>query len=180
MKARHLHTFIIVIVASLFLTGCGTLNQQIINDARMEAQNVKEAQSFSAVVQRLDTPQKVYDWMSTNIVYRSDQGPEDEFRDAETTFKLGYGDCDDYAKFADYVLSKHGYSTTLVSIFTAKQGHTVCVWKDTDEKLNQLSNTGIQYLGADDLMSIADTVYPDWKVYSVYPSNEGTLRPAGR
>ncbi len=162
------------------LSGCGQVNQQIVSDAHAEAQELKEASSFETVVQDLNTPQKVYDWMRTNITYRQDTSAADEFCDAETTFARGYGDCDDYAMFANYVLEQHGYATQVVSVYTETQGHAVCVWKDEHNKMNAISNTGVQEISAPNLMNVADAVYPDWKVYAVYPSNEGTIRPAGR
>jgi hypothetical protein len=177
---KKIQLTLILLPAVLFLAGCGNINQQIVNEAKNETENLKETRSFAEVTASLDTPQKVYDWMKINIIYRPDETYADEYRDAETTFQLGYGDCDDYAMFADYVLKKHGYKTTIISVYTDSKGHSVCVWEGQNKKLNDLSNTGIQQLNAQDLMEVADNVYTDWKVYSVYPSNEGVLRPADR
>jgi predicted transglutaminase-like cysteine proteinase len=157
----------------MLLTGCGQVIKEVTD------QNVAEEQSFARVVQMNGSPEKCFSWMQSNIQYKPDAGPEDEFRNPETTFQLGYGDCDDYALFAEYVLKNHGYDCETVSVFNSTEGHAVCVWKGSDGKYNYLSNKGVRNISADDLNQVSKDIYPDWGVYAIYPSNQGCLRPAG-
>ena len=160
----------------ILLTGCGSVYQQIevpTND------NNESSRSFSSVVSDLKTPEEVYNWMQSNFSYQADKVAADEFRAPEETFQLRHGDCDDYARFAEYVLKQHGYEAEGVSVYSSDRGHAVCVWKDSTGKCNYLSNNSIRMISADDLNAVSKDIYSDWKVYSVYPSNDGFLRPAG-
>ena len=170
-------TLIISSILFVFLLGgCGSVYDQV-SDVKKEPSETK-AKSFSEVVAELNTPGKVYSWMGKNIRYKTDESYADEFRDPEMTFALKYGDCDDYAVLADYILKKHGYDSQVVSVFTSEAGHTVCVWKDAAGKYNHLSNSSIRLISADKLENVANDVYANWKVYSIYPDNQGIVNPA--
>lgn len=164
------------IILMFFSSGCGLVYDQI---AKPEPESKKETRSFDEVVSELNTPDKVFKWMNTHIKYQADQSYTDEFREAAVTFSLGHGDCDDYAKFADHVLKAHGYESEIVNVFTNSKGHSVCAWKDAEGRYNHLSNNSYRTISAEKLEQIAEDVYTDWKAYSIYPSNQGVIRPAG-
>ncbi|MFC1517370.1 transglutaminase-like domain-containing protein [Candidatus Margulisiibacteriota bacterium] len=165
---------IILILLVLFISGCAEMNRNLYDPKEVES--VKDLSSFEEVVTKLDTPEKVYEWMRINFSYVPDDSYDDEFRAPQTTFGLRYGDCDDYALFAEYVLKEHGYETEIISVFSATKGHTVCVWKDNNKKYNHLSNSDLRKISVKKLEKIAEDVYADWKVYSIYPSNQGIVR----
>ena len=98
------------------LSGCGNVYQNTTDPEVIVTE--REAKSFSETISSLNNPEHVYGWMQKNIRYEVDTTPSDEFRVAEVTYQLGYGDCDDYAMFADRVLESHGYETQIISVFS--------------------------------------------------------------
>lgn len=176
---KNLNLLALLITAAMLINGCGNVLDKT-SDEKIAPANSTEATSFSTTVSDLDTPQKVYSWMQQNFTYNADVTSADEFRDPQTTFNLKSGDCDDYARFADYVLKQHGYKSDVMSVYNSKQGHSVCVWADANGKLNYLSNNSYVVLTADDLAAVAKSIYADWKIYAIYPNQEGVLRSASR
>ena len=70
-------------------------------------------------------------WIVNNISYAKDHYPRDEFRMSEETLRLGYGDCDDFAKLEYDTLRKMG--STRVQMLThypiRGNGHAITVFK---------------------------------------------------
>lgn len=69
-------------------------------------------------------------WIVQHITYRSDRTPQDEFRTAFDTLKLGYGDCEDFAVLASNILAKWGEKPYLLTFYPVKgDGHCICAVK---------------------------------------------------
>ena len=98
---------------------------------------------FDATVQALDTPDKLADWMRKNLYYRADVGV-DSWNPPEKTFREGRGDCDDYARFAAYVLNKHGgYNAKLLGIQPERgEWHMTCLFREKDGTYSTMCNKG--------------------------------------
>lgn len=147
--------YLITIFALLVLSGCG-----VTTDIIPSADNSQDKDTLDQVVSKLDTPEKCFEWMQNNFTYTPDICHEDEYRPAQETFKLRTGDCDDYAMFAEYVLSQHGYNTYILSVFNATNGHAVCVY-DT----GYLSNNIIITMDTSNIKDVAYSVYKDYKYF---------------
>jgi predicted transglutaminase-like cysteine proteinase len=158
-------------VLTLILTGCG----QIAKETGVSQSSSNDKPSLQATAQALPTPETCMLWMNGHIRYQPD-GAGDEYRDPQVTYDLGYGDCDDYAMFASYVLRQHGYETQVLSVFTATTGHTVCVWKDAAGRYDYISNTGIKKISAASLPDIAADIYSDWTICLLPETNKTIAR----
>lgn len=158
----------LIITLAFFCAGCG-----ITKCVTAESYTATSEQtSYSTTVTNLNTPQKIFDWMLLNLHYMPDQTKSDEFRSAELTYELRYGDCDDYANFASTILQKHGYQVEILSIFNQTQGHAVCVWQENNGSYNFLSNINIYYVQAKSYAEIASIVYKNWTYCQIYSSKE--------
>ncbi len=146
----------------LFFCGCGSIAQSL-----SETSTEYSPANFTQTAGSLNTPEKVFTWLTTFIQYRADQTPEDEFRPAEKTFALGYGDCDDYAVFAATVLSQHGYNTKVLAVYSASLVHAVCVWEENGS-YNYLSNLGLRRISAQNLEQLAADISSSWISYQIY------------
>jgi hypothetical protein len=158
-----------LIIALIFCcAGCGITKQISGEDSSTTAAQT----TYAATIKNLNTPQKIFDWMLVNLHYMPDQSKNDEFRSAELTYELRYGDCDDYANFASTILRQHGYQVEILSVFNKTQGHAVCVWQENDGSYNFLSNINIYYVYAKSYTEIASIVYKNWTYCQLYSSKE--------
>lgn len=157
-------------LSMLVLSGCGVVSKNI------QEQSNPSQKSLSMQATEPDTPLEIYSWISGHISYHADTDSEDEFRSAEETLELGYGDCDDMAVLADDMLKKHGYSSKVITIYTASQGHTVCVWQDSKGNYNHLSSKNYREIQAPNVRAVAADVYTDWQTVVYYPDNTYEVR----
>ncbi|GAJ14905.1 unnamed protein product, partial [marine sediment metagenome] len=98
---------IIFILSIIFLAGCSgifNLNGWIWPDDL----------EFMALIEELDTPQKISDYMRENFIYKANviYAP-----DPYTLWKTGEGDCNDLETFARFVANWHGYETYQIKIY---------------------------------------------------------------
>ncbi len=90
---------LIILIFVLLLSGC---NFVLPDDIQ-----------FTNLIQELDTPQKICDYMSDNFTYKLNiLLPIDPYQ----LYLSKKGDCDDFAKFAMFMADYHGYETWLVKI----------------------------------------------------------------
>lgn len=157
-------------LALLVLTGCGVVSKNV-SDAATTVEKPLNVQTAEP-----STPLEVYSWINSHIRYQADATAEDEFRPAEQTLALGYGDCDDFAVLADALLKKHGYNSKVVTVYTKTEGHSVCVWQDSKGTYNHLSNKTYREIHAPDLKTVAADIYTDWKILVLYPENTYEVR----
>lgn len=161
-------------LALLVLTGCGVVSKNIQESATTSTGNTEKSLSVQANIP--DTPLAIYSWINSHIRYQAHTDTDPEYRTAAETLTLGYGDCSDFAVLADSMLKQHGYTSEVVSVYTATQGHTVCVWKDAQGTYDHLSNKTYREIHAPDLKTIAADVYADWNTLVTYPDNNYETR----
>lgn len=119
--------FVLILLTVLLITslsGCGlyNLNNFVLPDDA----------EFLALVQELDTPQKICNYMEDNFTY--------EFHiytlDPYTLWQTKKGDCLDFATFAVFIANCHGYETYQIRIsFNSLLKHRIAVYVE-DEGLS--------------------------------------------
>lgn len=111
---------IFFILFTLFLSGCGLYNLNYFvlpNDAE-----------FLALVQELDTPEKIGNYMLDNFTYKL------HILNILTPYQLYItkkGDCNDFATFGIFIADYHGYETYQIKIFNETSlRHYIAVYKE--------------------------------------------------
>ena len=123
---------------------------------------------FLTLVQELDTPEKIGDYMLDNFIYEihdfTAQSPYELFLSKK-------GDCDEFSAFGVFIADYHGYETYQIEIFdnTLFQ-HYVAVY---DEGIwYSITDNQNYYFGFDDFREIVDYVCDIrdkiWTKYIVY------------
>jgi len=112
---------ILLILSTFLLSGCGiyNLNNFVLPDDS----------EFLALIQELDTPQKICQYMKDNFTY--------EFHDSYTLnpyilWQFQKGDCNDLSIFATFIANYHGYETYQVKIYwqDIKIKHRLAVYRE--------------------------------------------------
>lgn len=123
----------ILSISIIFLSGCSgifNLNGWICPDDL----------EFLEVVEELDSPQKIGDYMQANFTYGLHKfyAP-----DPYVLWKTKKGDCNDFSTFGVFVAHYHGYKTYQINIFyiASKIAHFLAVYVEDDG----LSFTDNQY-----------------------------------
>ncbi len=96
---------ILLILSVFLLSGCGIYNLNFFV--------LPDDAEFLALIQELDTPEKIGDYMLDNFEY------EPHPYILLTPYQLYItkkGDCDDFANFARFIAHYHGYETFLIKI----------------------------------------------------------------
>jgi hypothetical protein len=110
MKKKY---FIVIffLVLAVFLSGCS--GGEIVTPA-IET----EEGDFQEVVNLLDTPEKLIDYMAKNFKHYVEVygEPPDEYNPylPEDFFYIRVGNCEDFSAFSSYVLDQHGYNVFLL------------------------------------------------------------------
>jgi len=157
----------ILLVQMILLTGCGSFSRI---DSLEGNPNIDQTTlSFEQAIVELSNPEKISEYIQQNIVYKADVTEADEFRAAEITFQLGYGDCEDFSILAARFLKEHGYNSQLFMVVNSQVAHCVCIWQEGQEY--SIINNGylIADTGASDLKEVADLIYSDNIYYAVVP-----------
>lgn len=143
--------------------GCGSTGQYLTDTASAQ---VGDERTFEQVIEQIKTPEQLSEWMKRNINYRGDINEKD-FRAPQETFKLGYGDCDDFALFASFWADYHGIDNVIISLYNDNgYGHCICIIHGI-----VFSNADIIYCDTDPIAKVFDKLCPSWTVYSFYPEN---------
>lgn len=112
-------TFLIISILSvIFLTGCGIFN---LNGFIVPEPGKAE---FMTIVEKLDTPQKISDYMLENFTYQ-----KHSFY-APSPYQLWLtknGDCNDFATFGEFIAHWHGYETYFMKIFYNGTSYNHCI-----------------------------------------------------
>ena len=97
---------IISILSIMFLAGCGVFN--------LNGWVCPDDLEFLAVVESLDTPEKIANYMEENFTYEMHvfYAP-----DPYTLWKTGKGDCNDFATFINFVASYNSYTSYMARIY---------------------------------------------------------------
>ena len=114
---------ILSIIILIFLTGCGglyNLNNLILPDD-ME---------FSNLIRRLDTPQKIGNYMMENFTFEK----HDSLLTPYQLYKTKKGDCDDFAIFGIFIANYNGYETYQIAIILKNGiGHFLGIYVENGE-----------------------------------------------
>jgi len=122
---------------------------------------------FLTLVEELDTPQKIGNYMLENFTYE-----EHDFYTLEPyeLWETKKGDCDDFSAFGVFVADHHGYETYQIKIFdNSFYSHYVAVY---DENIwYSITDNRYYYFGFDNFREIVDYVcdirLKDWTKYIV-------------
>ncbi|HUV84524.1 MAG TPA: hypothetical protein VMV86_02385 [Methanosarcinales archaeon] len=121
---------LLILILITFLTGCGVFN--------LGGFVMPDDSEFLAVVESLNTPEKICEYMEENFIYKIHRfyAP-----DPYTLWKLGEGDCNDFSTFAVFIADWHGYETYQIFIIfkNTLMGHYLGVFVE-NEKYNYSSN----------------------------------------
>jgi hypothetical protein len=102
------------------------------------------------VARHFGDPRSLSDFMQVCFEYVSDlhhHGLEDHWQTPEQTLRSGRGDCEDFAVFAHRVLALRGRESRVLCLFTAEEGHALCVARER-RKLYTLCNEGLREIDA--------------------------------
>ena len=129
MKGK-LNVLFIFIFITIILTSC--IENQL---------NIEYSLIFSEVVNQLDTPEKLLEYMKDNFTGAYHEGhisyPPEEF------FNIKEGDCKDLATFGSYVLDQHGYEVKIMCVKLSgelKGQHALTYFRDKDDTLKYITN----------------------------------------
>jgi len=148
------------IILTLLLSGCGIYNLSFFT--------IPDDAEFLALIQELDTPQKIGDYMKENFEY--EKHPYHSLNPYEF-FKIKKGDCNDYSCFATFIAIQNNYKAYQVKIFYTdySDSHALAVFKE-----NYYTFTDCQYYYRE-YLTIKDIVDYDtnlrnktWSKYIVY------------
>ena len=136
---------ILFLVLAIFLTGCS-------GSGIVTAATETEEGDFQEVVNLLDTPEKLVEYMSKNFKHYVEVygEPLDGYNPylPEDFFYIRVGNCEDFSAFSSYVLDQHGYDVFLLYYMLLSHengdtyGHTVSVFHNEDGKLKYITNVG--------------------------------------
>ena len=123
-------------------------------------------EGYLLTVNKLDTIEKLHNYMKTNLRYVSDV--KDYWQTPVETFMRGAGDCEDMARFALDVLARVQKSDNVRFIIYVgyymkngekrKSGHAVCVFPDGEEYSFFSNNSLLK--GYDNYVDIGHESYP--------------------
>ncbi|MCK4321992.1 hypothetical protein KAX08_05710 [candidate division WOR-3 bacterium] len=96
---------VLILILTVFLSGCGIFN---LNNFVMP-----DDMEFLAIVESLDTPQKICQYMQENFTYEyhTFYAPSPYI-----LWKIREGDCNDFSTFAVFIADYHGYETYQIMI----------------------------------------------------------------
>ncbi len=147
---------VLFIIFTLFLSGCGiyNLNYFVLPDDS----------GFLALIEELDTPKKISDYMIENFTY------EIHLLYAPNPYILWQnkkGDCDDFAHFGMFIANHHDYETFLVKIQYEKNAvkHYIAIYKENN-LYNFSDNQYYYFVGHDNFHSIV--IFDSQLMYNYY------------
>lgn len=125
---------------------------------------------FEETVAALDTPEKIASYLDQFFQYYSEgkiipQTPRE-------TFDKKRGDCDDQARFAAWVLTQHGYEAYVLTYYSRKVAHGICVYKNHDGKWNAIEYGNIFYAQADNPEELMTKVDPNMLKYTLFKPDD--------
>jgi len=144
MKKKY-YFVIFFLVLVIFLSGCS-------GGGIVTPITETEEGDFQEVVNLLDTPEKLVDYMAENFKHYVEVygEPPDEYIPylPEDFFYIRVGNCENFSAFSSYVLDQHGYDVFLLYYMGLSQesgdiyGHTISVFYNEDGKLKYITNIG--------------------------------------
>jgi len=104
---------ILLILVLVLLSGCGIYN--------LSNFIIPEDNEFLVVIEGLNTPQKICDYMKDNFEYELTWTAYSPYQMWLLNTKAG--DCNDYATFAIFVAHYHGYEVYLIKVYADFEGY---------------------------------------------------------
>jgi len=155
---------ILLMIFTLFLSGCGLFN--------LDGWLVPDDEEFLAVVESLDTPEKIGNYMLENFEYKSNNFLLTPYQ----LYKSKVGNCDDFSNFAVFIANHHGYETNQILIefplyIYNSQYHMIGVFKEGNY-YNIFENTLYIECFCENFKEIMNFyLYHGWLSYTVYDYN---------
>lgn len=153
---------LILLIFIFFLSGCGIYN--------LNSFVLPDDIEFLALVQELNTPEKICQYMADNFVYE----PHNILLVPYQLYITKKGDCDDFAIFGIFFANYHNYETYQIALFykDIRYNHYLAVYKENN-KYNFSDNQSYILLEATDFREIANRYnFPlrniVWLKYIVY------------
>ena len=156
---RKILSLISSLLIVILLSGCGIFN--LTNFV------MPDDLEFIAVVESLDTPEKIGNYMTENFTYET----HDLYApDPYTLWKIKEGDCNDFSTFGTFVANYHGYETYQIEIYYGTMyAHCLGVYV---EDMYSFTDNQSYYYGFDIFRDIVDESSKhtelQWKSYKVY------------
>lgn len=150
---------ILSILILILLTGCGLYN--------LDNFVLPDDSEFLALIEELDTPQKIGSYMEGNFTY--------EFHDAYALnpyelYKLGKGDCNEFVDFGTFIAHYHEYTTYQLGIYYKNFKHRVAVYEE--DNFYSITNNQYYTFGYNSFLEIVKTDSKSrdkiWIKYIVY------------
>jgi len=86
---------------------------------------------FISLLNQLDNPQKLQQWLEKNIKYKEHDGKYTPYE----FYLFREGDCGDYACFVCYILNYHDYDVNFVGMQASDSGHGIAVFKNKNKEI---------------------------------------------
>ena len=159
---------VVLLILILLLSGCG-----LINPANLMMPDDAE---FLALVEELDTPEKIGDYMLENFEYKSNNFLLTPYQ----LYKSKVGNCDDFSNFAVFIANHHGYETNQILIefplyIYDSQYHMIGVFKEGNY-YNIFENTLYIECFCENFKEIMNFyLYQGWLSYIVYNYNMNVI-----
>lgn len=118
------------LVIAVILTSC--------SGNQLDVENIL---SFTEVVNQLDTPEKLLEYMKDNFTEAWHEGHISY--SPEVFFNIKEGGCKELATFGSYVLEQHGYEVKIMLVELSgelKGQHALTYFRDKDDTLKYITN----------------------------------------
>jgi hypothetical protein len=137
--------------------GCALILLFPSSEAKADDFALPEGIVLDVLAQRLSTPEKLESFMKKHFRFMSDRaqfGIEEYWQTPKELLTHSAGDCEDFALFAQAILSRNGYRVFLLSVFWREDAHTVAVFEKEGvtgyfdiDKLRLTSTSSLSELG---------------------------------
>lgn len=132
--------------------------------------------SFQTVIQDISSPKELVRLMKTHFEFAGDEelfGVADLWQNPEEFWKLGKGDCEDFAIFAHHALRSHGYEAWIVSFYgPGGYAHTVTVFLE-DGHYSVINENRLYRYRTETLEEALSRITPFW-TWGGIAKKEGT------
>jgi len=153
---------IILMLSTLFLSGCGIYN--------LNSFVLPDDVEFLALVEELDTPEKIGNYMEENFKYEA--RPYHCLTPYEF-WKGKKGDCNDYSCFAVFMATQNNYEAYQLKIFYTdySDSHALAVFKEKYYTFTDCQFYYREYLTIKDIVDFHTSLREKiWLKYIVYDS----------
>jgi len=167
------HFLILIFILTIFLSGCGIYN--------LFSFTLPDDAEFLALIQELDTPRKIGQYMLDNFTYE----PHILWTPTPyTLWQIKKGDCNDFATFGVFIADYHGYETYQIEIFFDGTFLKHCIAVYVENVCYSITNGRYYYFGFYNFREIVDfdseSRNIDWLKYKVYDYENNLIEKVQR